>query len=90
MGTHYDITKVDFDKEVFSVLKGKGNQLYWALFETRLRDVILEIVEPLSDHTKEASNKAGTFIKELEIMKRQVQEIGFDMQKVQRQSDEFV
>jgi hypothetical protein len=49
MGTNYDLTKVDFDKEVFSVLRGKGNQLYWAMFETRIRDIILEIIEPLTD-----------------------------------------
>ena len=87
--TNYDDFKEEFDREVFSVLKGKGTKLDWAMFETRLRDVILEIVEPLRDDTKLHVQKTSVLHQDLAIQKRMIQELTFDMMKVNRQSNEF-
>jgi len=35
------------------VLKGKASELDWALFETKIRNVVLDIIEPLNDHTED-------------------------------------
>ena len=41
----------DFDTEVFSVLEGKASELTWFRFETKIRAVIQELVEPMQATT---------------------------------------
>ena len=47
---------MDFNKDVFSILKGKGSELDWQCFENRVKELVLELVEPLNDYTKEYTN----------------------------------
>jgi hypothetical protein len=37
----------EFGKEFFSMLKDRASELDWFMFETRIRTVIQELVEPL-------------------------------------------
>ncbi len=40
------LKNVDFDRDVFTVLKGKGEQLDWQVKEVRLREVMVDMMEP--------------------------------------------
>jgi len=52
-GGNFAISKMDFNKDVFSVLKGRGSELDWCAFENRVKELVLELVEPLNDFTKD-------------------------------------
>lgn len=39
--------RMNFDTEVFSILAGKSSELQWFMFETRIRQVVSELLEPL-------------------------------------------
>ena len=53
-GKHEDI---QFSEEIFGLLNGKASELQWFMFETRVRQVINEITNPLAlnfDELKES------------------------------------
>lgn len=38
---------IDFNSEVFGVLAGKSSDLTWFMFESRIRQLIIELTEPI-------------------------------------------
>ena len=48
-GSLSDVMKdINFERDIFSVLQGKAHTFDWQVMETRIREVILEIIEPLA------------------------------------------
>lgn len=41
--------EVDFNKEVFGVLAGKSSDLTWFMFESRIRQLVLDLCEPIQE-----------------------------------------
>jgi hypothetical protein len=56
--------EIDLDKEFFKVLKGQFKEVDWALFETRVRQMVQELMEPLAGETSEHCRKVDTYRKE--------------------------
>ena len=44
----YKEGEINLEKEFFTVLKGTLNEVDWAQFETRVRQIVQEITEPLA------------------------------------------
>ena len=40
--------EIEFHQEIFTIMAGKATELQWYMFETRIRQIVQEIVEPLS------------------------------------------
>jgi len=72
----------EFGKEFFSMLKDRASELDWFMFETRIRTVIQELVEPLQDTTTTYVTKSDSEFKEIYNLMRRVEEMEFAMQKV--------
>ena len=42
---------IDFNELVFSVLNPNADKIDWLTFETRIRQIVTEMVEPIKDKT---------------------------------------
>jgi len=78
--------EVDFGKDVFSVMAGRATELEWFMFETRIRQLVQEIVEPVQDRTNSYNDAVTVAKQDMQILRRRIEEVEFVMQKVQRQS----
>ena len=70
--------EIDFNKEIFSVLSGKkSSELTYLSFETRIRQLVLELIEPLDKNHKDIYLKFAVVLNEHEFLRRRLSEIEF-------------
>ena len=60
---------IDFNEIVFSVLNPKADKVDWLTFETRIRQIITEMVEPIKDRAIDCESKVSYFNAEMENIK---------------------
>ena len=81
--------EIEFHQEIFTIMAGKATELQWYMFETRIRQIVQEIVEPLSSKQTDINQQFVGQNSDFAILKRRVEELEFIFQKVQRQSATF-
>ena len=67
----------------------KNAELDWFSFETRVRKLIQDLVEPVSKRAVEAKESSDTLRKSNDNLKRKVEEIEFVVHKSQKKSTIF-
>lgn len=80
---------MEFHKEVFSILKENATEIQWYMFETRIRQIVTDLIDPFSKHQQDNFQRFIGQANDYEIIKRRVEELEFTFQKVQRQSNQF-
>ena len=73
---------INLEKEFFTVLKGTLNEVDWAKFETRVRQLVQEITEPLAMKTNTYKVLCEKYRKEQDILCRKINECDFQMKTV--------
>lgn len=81
--------EIEFHQEIFSIMSGKATELQWFMFETRIRQIVQELIEPLSHKQSDINQSFVSQTSDFAILKRRVEELEFIFQKVQRQSATF-
>ena len=74
----------DFNKEVFSILKGSPGQLEWGLFENRIREIVIEVLEPQVDKAKAHMMETERNNTDIQYLKRRLESIGGFLSDVKR------
>ena len=79
----------EVNEQLFSALLGKTSDLDWFMFETKVRQIILELVEPIKSKNDLMMAKEEHQFAELEVIQRRLDEVEYVVQKVQTQNNDF-
>lgn len=73
----------------FSNFVGKAQDIEWFMFETKIRTIIKELVQPMLNKTEEFIKVSDDIMDEIGVFKRRVEEVEFAMHKLQNYSNDF-
>lgn len=77
------------DKTLFSALLGRTSDLDWFAFETKVRQIVLDLLEPMKHRAEFVISRGGGAHVEVECMSRRLTEVEFVVSKLQTQSNDF-